>query len=138
MRDILKNKRNLMIIGGIAVAIIVIILLIFFVFSGNKEKEMSPETLENKLEKVGTDFYEKYYYSNLKAENKLDQLANFKDSGIKIDITNLELLITIDQAVKDQLENDKCDLDQTKIIIYPKEPYGEKDYIMELELSCEK
>ena len=137
MKDkILKNKKNLFIIGGvILLAIILIIVLFFFVF--NKEKEMSVETLEDKLEKVGIDFYENYYYPNLTDEQK-EALVNFKENGLRIDITNLEVLVTIEEDVKNQLEKDQCDFDQTKIAIYPKEPYGQKDYTIKLELSCEK
>lgn len=139
MKDILKNKKNLMIIGGIAVvAIIIVVLLVCFVFKGDKEKEMSPETLENKLEKMGAKFYEENYYPGVKAEGKVESLASFKDNGIKVNITNLELLVTIDQDVKNKLEKDKCNSDETKIIFYPKNPYGVEDYTMEVELSCEK
>ena len=33
-------------------------------------------------------------------------------------------------------ENDKCDVDNTKVIIYPQEPYGEKDYKLEIVTAC--
>jgi len=33
-------------------------------------------------------------------------------------------------------ENDKCDVDNTKVIIYPQDPYGEKDYKLEVVTAC--
>lgn len=138
MKEMLKNKKNLLVIGGIAVAIIVVLVLVFTVFGGNKEKEMSQETLENKLEKLGARFYEENYYAGVKAEGKTEMLANFVDSGIKVDITSIGLLVKIDEDVKNQLDKDECNYDETKVIIYPKQPFGAKDYTIKLELSCKK
>jgi len=137
MKDILNNKKNLLIIGGIALAVILIVVLVI-VLSGGKNKEMSPETLENKLEKMGVKFYEKHYYPGVKEEGQIGKLANFVDGGINVTITNMELIVALDDDVKQQLEKDKCDFDKTRIIYYPKQPFGLKDYTMELELSCEK
>lgn len=135
---ILNEKQNLLIIGGIALAVIIIVTLLF-VFVFNKDKDiMTVETLEEKLEKVAADFYEKHYHAGLVSENKQESLANFKDNGIKIDLTNVKLLVELEQDVKDQLEKDKCNYDKTMFTIYPKAPYGQKDYTIKLELSCEK
>lgn len=139
MKDkVLKEKQNLLIIGGIAL-VVVVILALLFIFVFNKDKDiMTTETLEEKLESVGTDFYENHYYAGLVNENKQESLANFKDNGIKIDLTSVELLVALDQDVKDQLEKDKCDYSKTIFYIYPKAPYGQKDYKLKLELSCEE
>ena len=34
-------------------------------------------------------------------------------------------------------KNDKCDVDNTKVIYYPQEPYGEKDYKIEVVIETE-
>ena len=134
--NILKEKKNLLIIGAIIAVIIIAIILICFVFK--KDKGMTTETLESRLEKVGIDFYENHYYSGINEEEREEKLSYFKDNGIKVDITNVELLVTIDQEVKEQLDKDNCDPDETKITIYPKEPYGQKDYTVKVDLVCEK
>ena len=133
--NILKDKKNLYILIGIIVAIILIILI--FILGGNKKNIMSEATLEQKLEEVGKDFYENKYYSSLDDEQKKN-LSNFSENGIRIDITNLEVISPLDEDVKKQLEKDKCDLDNTKFVITPKEPYGVKDYDLKIELSCKK
>ena len=126
---ILKDKKNLYILIGIVVVIILIILIFSL---GGRKNIMSEATLEQKLEEVG-----KEYYSGLDDEQKKN-LANFSENGIRIDITNLEVISPLDEDVKKQLEKDNCDLDNTKLVITPKEPYGVKDYDLKIELSCKK
>ena len=132
---ILKDKKNLYILIGIVVVAVILIILIFSL--GGRKNIMSEATLEQKLEEVGKDFYENKYYSSLDDEQKKN-LANFSENGIRIDITNLEVISPLDEDVKKQLEKDNCDLDNTKLVIIPKEPYGVKDYDLKIELSCKK
>ena len=132
---ILKDKKNLYILIGIVVVAVILIILIFSL--GGRKNIMSEATLEQKLEEVGKDFYENKYYSGLDDEQKKN-LANLSENGIRIDITNLEVISPLDEDVKKQLEKDNCDLDNTKLVITPKEPYGVKDYDLKIELSCKK
>ena len=131
-----KQKINFLIIAGIVIIALCVILFVVF-RPKNGETRINNDTFQDELEKIGADFYENYYYSNLSEEEKV-KLSNYTDNGIRIDITNLVVIIPIDDSIQNQLRKDKCDFDQTKIVIYPKEPYGKQDYSIELELSCEK
>ena len=97
---ILKDKKNLYILIGIVVVIILIILIFSL---GGRKNIMSEATLEQKLEEVGKDFYENKYYSGLDDEQKKN-LANFSENGIRIDITNLEVISPLDEDVKKQFD----------------------------------
>lgn len=131
-----KQKKNILVVA--LVIIIILCILLFVAFrTKNHESKIDDNTLQDKLEKIGSDFYENYYYSNLSDEEKA-KLSNYKDNGIRIDITNLNVIISIDEDIQNQLKKDKCDFNQTKIAIYPKEPYSKQDYSIELELSCNK
>ena len=110
---ILKDKKNLYILIGIVVVIILIILIFSL---GGKKNIMSEATLEQKLEEVGKDFYENKYYSGLDDEQKKN-LANFSENGIRIDITNLEVISPLDEDVKKQLEKEKELLEAKKSVM---------------------
>lgn len=136
---ILKEKQNLFIIGAIILAIVVIVIVLVCTTSKDKETEtITEDKLEKKLEKVGIEFYEDRYYTGLVEAEREEKLTNLAETGIKINLTNVELLVPIEEDVKNQLKNDNCDFDKTIISIYPQEPYGQKDYEIKIELSCEK
>lgn len=128
-----NSNKNLLIIIVIVVALIIIGLSI----NSYKEKKSSPTTISQNLETVGQDFYENYYYSDMDDEQKT-LLAEFKDQGIVINITNLETITSLNENLKNNLIKKECDFDETKIVIYPEEPYGKKDYNLKIELSCKK
>ncbi len=128
-----NSNKNLLIIIGIVVALIIIGLSI----NSYKEKKSSPTTISQNLETVGQDFYENYYYSDMDDEQKT-LLAEFKDQGIVVNITNLETITSLNENLKNNLIKKECDFDETKIVIYPEEPYGKKDYNLKIELSCKK
>lgn len=136
INNFFKQKSNILLISGMIILIILIIIFIVPSFKHKKNyNDDNSNFLEEQLKKIGKQFYENYYYSNLSSE-EYAKLANFSNNGIRIDITNLEVIISLDDSIKNQLEKDNCDFDQTKIVIYPKEPYGKQDYSVELELSC--
>ncbi len=128
----MKNKKNLIIIGIILLVLIIISLLVFL-----PKKETLPKVEELDLEELLTDYgknyYENYYYNGL--TNK-EILPNYKDSGIRISLTNLEVITPISDQLKKQLENENCDYDKTYVVYYPKENYKVQDYDIKLELSC--
>lgn len=131
-----SKKINILIITVIFIVVLCIIFFIVFKPKNNKSR-IDNNTLQDKLEKIGSDFYENYYYSNVPDEEKT-KLSNYRDNGIRINLTNLSVIISMDDNIQNQLKKDQCDFDQTKIVIYPKEPYGKQNYSIELELSCKK
>ncbi len=135
----MKNNKNLLMIIGIIVLIVVIVGVIIFANSnnGDMKSKIDSKTLEDKLKEIGKDFYSGYYH-NLEESTRNDTLSGFVDNGIRIDITNVQLLVDVDQSTLDQLKKDKCNFDETKITVYPKSPFGENDYSVSVELSCQK
>lgn len=137
MKKLSQNQRDIYMIFGIILVVIVIgVMLIFINPKGNKKKEEAI-TLEKELENIGVYFYENHYYTTLNEEQKR-KLSDFSNNGIKIDIKNIELLVPIEESIKNKFHDRNCNYDKTKITIYPEEPYGQKDYTISLELFCDK
>lgn len=132
MKEILKDKNKLT-IGLVIIGVIIIGLIIFLLTrSGNKEPK---KTLDESLNELGVAFYEEEYHPGV--QNKND-LANFTTNGISIDLISLEVLLPIPNDVKEQLNDKDCDFEKTKIKVYPKQPFGVKDYSLKVELACKK
>lgn len=127
------SKKNIIIIAISAVVVATIIIVaIIFATSGKKEKK---ESLQETLNKLGSSFYENYYYAGM--EDK-QILANYTDSGVNIDMNSLNVLVPIDEHTKSLLDKNKCDYQNTKLVFYPNSPYGSTDYTIKVELACEK
>ena len=120
------------------VVLITVVTIVAFGGSGNQEKKLNA-----KLEELGTSFYEEFYYDQLgdTQEEKEAVLKKFTDKGIKIDLDNLlRLNSESSDEIKALFVNKKtgssCDSKNTKVIMYPKEKYGKKDYKLETKLVC--
>lgn len=136
MEKLLKDKKVL-IIGGVVVLVIVVLLVVFSfgATKGTSSKNQNKESLDTVLTDLGKKFYEEHYYNSLDDKTKL---ANFQESGLNISLTNLDVIMPITDEVKTKLNAKKCDMDKTKVLIYPKNPYGAKDYTIKVELTCNK
>ena len=129
---------------GKGLAILLLILLIPFMgyllytkfYGGTKE-----DKIEKKLLKMGTMFYEEYYYDALveqkgSEDNAISYLSQFADKGLKISFDNLKTYFD-KNSLMNYTELMDCDVDKTRAVIYPKAPYGKKDYDIKAELSCD-
>lgn len=131
------NKKTLAILVALLIVVILVVLLVVF---GKKSNE---KELESSLNKMGSSFYENFYYEQIgsSADDRTSLLSKFSTIGIKIDLENLgryndgEFKKDI-KEFKNSLTGEKCNQTKTKVIIYPKSPYGKKDYKIETELSC--
>lgn len=125
----MKDKKNLIILIGIIILAIVIIFSIFTFSKLSKENKR-----ENEMKNLGKSFYEEIYYKQLvDSDIKLkDFLSKYKENGIKFD---LKTLVNYNDENKEVF--DKCNLEDSKITIYPEEPYKQDSYKMELTLLCE-
>ena len=131
------NKKTLAIVVAVLIVIILVVLLVLF---GKKSNE---KELESSLNKMGSSFYENFYYEQIgsSADDRTSLLSKFSTIGIKIDLENLgryndgEFKKDI-KEFKNSLTGEKCNQTKTKVIIYPKSPYGKTDYKIETELSC--
>ena len=132
MKDILNNKRLLALIGG-AVAVIVILIIVIMVIMGNKDNNENKLSLEDRLINMAGKFYTESQYKDVK--NKED-LAAFETIGFNLDLNSLDIVVPIDKETRQLLDERKCDYKNTKVKIYPKKPFGEKDYTIKVELVC--
>lgn len=138
MKDNIKKKMKML---GIAVVVLVGISGVFYTVSnsnpGNK--------LSKELETVGRDFYENMYYDHIVA-NKSDEevkdfFSRFMEIGIKVDLDNLarfdaEKYPNLADGFVNKKTKEPCHTVNTKVIIYPFEPFGKGDYTIESELDC--
>lgn len=135
-KNFMKTKKTL-VIAIVCILVIVVALIIILVSSGSKDKAKSAseeERLTQYLEEIGRDFYETKYQPQMTE----DFLSGYTDLGIKIKLSSLSRLYA--ETNKEEIESftkAKCDEESTRVIIYPKAPYGAEDYTIEVELTCE-
>jgi hypothetical protein len=135
-----EGKLNVTkLVAFIVVAVVIVGAVIFGIKGVNNPEKV----LTAKLSELGTDFYENFYYDQLgkSQEEREETLKKFSDKGIKIDLDNLIRLNSDNsEDLKSIFVNKKtgssCDAKSTKVIIYPKESYGKKDYKIETVLEC--
>ncbi len=91
---------------------------------------------DHKLFTLGTEFYEGFYWNDCgkNGDNyRKEYLDKFKDIGIKVNIDNLIRYNSDDQEALEYYFSD-YDTVETRVIFYPKKPYGVKDYTIKLEI----
>lgn len=132
------NLKTVVPCGVALVAIIVVVAVVIFTGGPNQESK-----LKNKLELLGSDFYENFYYEQIGSTQgeKEEFLAKFKDLGIKVNLDNLirhknEEQAELQKEFVNEKTNQECNAQNTKVVIYPKESYGKKDYKIEVILDC--
>ncbi len=128
-KEIKINKKFVFII----VSVVVIIGLLIIVSKKPR--------LESNFKSLGSDFYTEYYYKTIsksKTEKEVKNfLSDFKEIGI---VASLRSIDTYNQKGHEKeikkLKNAKCDFDKSTVTIYPKKPYGKKDFTVKVKLSC--
>ena len=137
IKEFFSKKTNIIICCAIVAVIIIGVVLAIVLGGGNQEKELTKE-----LESMGRNFYENFYYSQI-GENDEDRsafLSKFSALGIKVDLENLGRTLENkdEQLAKfvNKKTNQQCNQTNTKITIYPQDPYGKGDYKIEVTLDC--
>ena len=136
-----NKKRSIGIICGVVALIVVIVLVLIFNPFGGKNKKIEKQ-LTARLEELGKNFYENYYYNQLGKDDdaKKEFVKGYAHGGIKIDLANIARTNTTeaDKIIAEfkNANGDACDTSESKVIIYPKEPYGSKDYTIKVHLEC--
>ncbi len=136
-----KGVSKNTIIAIVAVVLVIIVIAVagmLLLQKGDNKKE-----LEKKLTEMGRDFYENFYYDQIggSADERTTLLSRFTTVGIKIDLDNLgrynngEYKDKISEFTNKKTK-EKCSKTNTKVIVYPKSPYGKTDYKIETELDC--
>ena len=88
------------------------------------------------IRNLGKEFYEAFYWDDCGKygnEGRKEFLENFKVIGITVSLENL-IRWGNTAGYSDDLFN-QYDLEESRIIVYPKEPYGRKDYTISVDIS---
>lgn len=136
---LILNKKNINIIGCIFIGFFSVLCIFFFTDKTQGERD----SLENTLKDMAADFYENFYYDQVKQISKEeDYLSKFEVIGIKISLENLKdfengkYISKVDRFVNSKTKV-SCNKYNTVALIYPKAPYGKVDYEIEVNLECE-
>lgn len=145
MKEFLEYNKKEILIGLLIFTLIGVAVVLVLVFTnGNKKEEQTQkDKLNGYLNELGKSFYEDYYYDAMASQNEdaiSDTLSKFSGIGIKVNLDNLSRYNGdgVEEKTK-EFKNEKdeeCDKKNTKVIIYPKEPYGKTDYEIETVLEC--
>ena len=136
------SVRNI-IIACITVLLVFTMLLIILLSPNSKKSNSSGDGTDfkgsneviSKLKQIGSEYYEKEYYPYL--EDKEFILSNYSITGITATLDDIKLFYSFGDEVDKLLSKNNCDLDASKIVFRPKEPYKDKDYDIDVKLHCE-
>jgi len=137
IKDLFSKEKRVKTIAIIAGAIVVIAAVVCLILFGpfNKSKRIEKK-LTNRMQELGKDFYENYYYDQVGK----DFVKNYENNGIKVDLNNLARLNSNDSdAILGEFKNAKgesCNANNTKVTIYPKDPYEKTNYEIKVTLDC--
>lgn len=132
-----ENKKIKILVSLIIIVILVVTVTMIFLKRSNEEE------LNTSLKEMGKNFYENFYYEQIgsSSDERNALLSKFTTIGIKVDLENLgryndgEFSKEI-KEFKNNKTRKNCNKTKTKVIIYPKTPYGKTDYKIETELDC--
>ena len=133
------DKRIFIGIGALLLLLLLIVIVFIIVKCINNPKVKTTK----KVKQMGEAFYTEYYYKELSKNKTKKELSNilskFDEKGIRISIHNLSVFNSgiYKEAIEAFKNDSKCDGKKTKVIIYPKKPYGKNDFKVDAELSCE-
>ena len=134
-----ENKKKVLFVLLTIIVVLVAIVLAIFLLKGKNQEEV----LKDYLHDMGIEFYENLYYKQVGKtdEERKEFLNKFTEIGIKINLDSLSRYnVESNQekinAFKNPKTNDACNKENSKVIIYPQEPYGQKDYRVEIQLDC--
>ena len=135
------NSKNIIIVVAAIVVIGIVTALIIvnpfkngIKFKTNKEN-MSIKDIVSEVDKTGHKYYDTIFYPYV--ENPEQLLSLFTESGINITLSDMKNVVDMDEKVVKALDKHKCDLEKSKVYIYPSAPYKAENYKIEVELSCE-
>jgi hypothetical protein len=127
------------------ITFIIICVFIVLVLRSVRDKERREEDkLYSTLNTVVKDFYKDYYYNVILGDDDATRklhAESYKQTGISYTLDELaKYKIGEEKSILDQFKNYKtnlpCDYKNTKIVIYPHEPYGSEDIRIESNIVC--
>lgn len=117
---------------GAAIVVLLVAGIVIIKPFDNKVKGTIKD-VENKINKIGVDYYTKFYYPAL---GNPESLSAFSESGLAINLKNLNVTNKFDEDLVKLLEKFNCSYTDSKVYITPRAPFGVKDYSIEVSLSC--
>lgn len=140
---LVENKKTSLISLGVAVVIVTAAVLCLNGIAFSEKVGERQQLLTQYLEDLGKEFYENFYYDAVAKtdEERVEFVKKYGSIGIKVNLDNLSRYSAegvserIEKFVNDKT-NEDCDKENTKVTIYPKEPYGKSDYSIETSLVC--
>lgn len=149
-KKLIADNKKWIIIGLVVLLVVIIAVVLIICLSGSKDKESNQkEKLEARMGELAKNFYEVQYYpglsksdgSKMSDDEKKEFAAKFKDTGITV---GLDSLARVNAQEKEDILKEfvnektgkKCDVNNTKVIIYPKDPYKSDSYTFEVILDC--
>ena len=131
-------KNNKLILVGVVILIVLIAILAIIVSNTNKEKK-TIKKYENIVSEMTSAYY-KDYYSMIVDSKGVDYIKAFEDVGFEFDLDNMINLLPSLRSKAKELVNvktgEQCNINGTKVMVYPKDPYGENDYTIKVTLDC--
>ena len=124
------NKFKIIVAAVFVIVIFAIFIPVSFSVKGKEQK------INNELKNLVADFYENNYYDQIGNDDgtRLSFLSKYASTGIRISLENLAR--TTNNTEETLQKFNGCNASNTKAIIYPKEPFSQKDYTIEVELDC--
>ncbi len=121
-------------------AVLIIVFIIFVMSCVNKKKQSEENKLYNNLNMVTKEFYKDYYYPVVLYNNP-EAAAAYKDKGIKLTLNELANYKGNDRdsilsLFKNYKNGSNCDYNNTKVTIYPVDPYGKEDIRIDGTVVC--
>jgi len=137
MKQKSNSNKTILVIGAVVAIVLVIVCVLMFTNkkNDNPKNGNNGESLETILTNLGKEFYETKYYPTLQDKQVL---ANYVNSGLNIRLTNLDVILPINDEIRSKLDENNCNYDNTRIMIYPEEPFEAKNYTLKVELACQK
>ena len=121
----------------IPIAIVVLVLIVAGILTLINSKEYKEKLITSELRTMTEEFYGYYYDENNVDKKATEYLAKFKDTGLGITLGDLKIYLESRTNKKyDSKKLEKCDVANTIVTVFPKSPYGKKDYRIEFKLSC--
>lgn len=136
------KKKKMIQICAIAVGLIVVFAIVLWLTRGSNLS--LEDSLSKSLKNMGEEFYTEFYYAEVTRDKTTTEisefLSKFQDVGIKVSLDNLSRYEEgKNEKEIEKFKNEKgtkCNTTSTRAIIYPKSPYGKKDYTVSVELDC--
>ncbi len=143
-KELTDKQKKLIVYAIIGILVIGVIVLYFASKKAQENEKTDTEKAIEYVRELGKDFYETYYYPQLAElkENEMIEdiptfLANFTDTGISVSLNVVtQNHFRTEEAINKEIGDYKCDFDDTKVIIYPVEPYEKTSYKIAPMLSC--